>query len=174
MQYFFKKIFFITLIGSQNIRKSPQHRWGLGIFCSTFEGPWLKCAVDYYAHTRILGGRAYPVRHYPIAIRLRDRKGRAILCVARSPQNGDSSGATLEVPSEALLHLEATPTLRSPYASGVTALLYLRTSACLWHSPESTFAKCSPFANDFSPKSELLFKSFANVHFLLYLCRLFN
>ena len=33
-------------------------------------------------HTKhhTLGGRAYPVRHYPIAIRLRDRKGRAILC----------------------------------------------------------------------------------------------
>ena len=27
-----------------------------------------------------MGGRAYPVRHYPIAIRLRDREGRAILC----------------------------------------------------------------------------------------------
>ena len=27
-----------------------------------------------------MGGRAYPVRHYPIAVRLRDRKGRAILC----------------------------------------------------------------------------------------------
>ena len=26
------------------------------------------------------GGRTYPVRYYPIAIRLRDRKGRAILC----------------------------------------------------------------------------------------------
>ncbi len=27
-----------------------------------------------------MGGRAYPVRHYPIAIRLRDREGRAVLC----------------------------------------------------------------------------------------------
>ena len=51
-----------------------------------------------------LGGRAYPVRHYPIAIRLRDRKGRAILCIALTPQNGDSSGAILEVPFKALLH----------------------------------------------------------------------
>ena len=47
-----------------------------------------------------LGGRAYPV-----AIRLRDRKGRAILCIALNPQSGDSSGATLGVRSVALLHL---------------------------------------------------------------------
>ena len=51
-----------------------------------------------------LGGRAYPVRHYPIAIRLRDRKGRAILCIAFNPQSGDSSDAILEVPFKALLH----------------------------------------------------------------------
>ena len=57
----------------------------------------------------ITGGRAYPVRHYPIAIRLRDREGRAILCVARSPQSGDSSGATLEVRSVALLHASCSP-----------------------------------------------------------------
>ena len=52
-----------------------------------------------------MGGRAYPVRHYPIAMRLRDRKGRAVLCIALSPQNGDSSGAILGVRSVALLHL---------------------------------------------------------------------
>ena len=45
------------------------------------------------------GGRAYPV-----AIRLRDREGRAILCVALTPQSGDSSGTTLGVRSVALLH----------------------------------------------------------------------
>ena len=50
-------------------------------------------------HTKhhTLGGRAYPVRHYPIAIRLRDRKGRAILCIALNPQSGDFSGAILGV-----------------------------------------------------------------------------
>ena len=52
-----------------------------------------------------MGGRAYPIRHYPIAIRLRDREGRAILCIALSPQSGDSSGAILGVRSVALLHL---------------------------------------------------------------------
>ena len=52
-----------------------------------------------------MGGRAYPVRHYPVAIRLRDREGRAILCIALSPQSGDSSGAILGVRSVALLHL---------------------------------------------------------------------
>ena len=52
-----------------------------------------------------MGGRAYPVRHYPIAIRLRDRKGRAILCIALNPQSGDFSGAILEVPFKALLHV---------------------------------------------------------------------
>ena len=40
-------------------------------------------------HTKhhTLGGRAYPVRHSPVAIRLRDRKGRAVLCVALFPQS---------------------------------------------------------------------------------------
>ena len=52
-----------------------------------------------------LGGRAYPVRHYPIAVRLRDRKGHAILCIALNPQSGDFSGAILEVPFKALLHV---------------------------------------------------------------------
>ena len=52
-----------------------------------------------------IGGRAYPVRHYPIAIRLRTREEYAILCIALNPQSGDFSGAILEVPSEALLHL---------------------------------------------------------------------
>ena len=40
----------------------------------------------------ITGGRVYPVRHYPKAIRLRDRKGRAILCVALTPQSGGLLG----------------------------------------------------------------------------------
>ena len=31
-----------------------------------------------------MGGRSYPVSHYPIAMRLRDRKGRAILCLRLS------------------------------------------------------------------------------------------
>ena len=53
-----------------------------------------------------LGGRAYPVRHYPIAVRLRDRKGHAILCIALNPQSGDFSGAILGVRSVALLHGE--------------------------------------------------------------------
>ena len=57
------------------------------------------------AKLHTIGGRAYPVRHYPIAIRLRDRKGRAILCIALNPQSGDSSGAILGVRSVALLHL---------------------------------------------------------------------
>ena len=74
-----------------------------------------------------MGGRTYPVRYYPVAIRLRDRNstphqftklvgdpvGRAILCIALFPQSGDSSGAILGVRSVALLH-EATATLRSP------------------------------------------------------------
>ena len=60
-----------------------------------------------------MGGRTYPVRYYPVAIRLRDREGRAILCIALFPQSGDASGAILGVRSVALLH-EATATLRSP------------------------------------------------------------
>ena len=58
-----------------------------------------------FANTHSFGGRAHPVRHYPVAIRLRDRKGRAILCIALNPQSGDFSGAILGVRSVALLHL---------------------------------------------------------------------
>ena len=43
---------------------------------TTFSGGDIKKYIKHYT----IGGRAYPVRHYPIAIRLRDRKGRAILC----------------------------------------------------------------------------------------------
>ena len=57
-------------------------------------------------HTKhhTLGGHAYPVRHYPVAIRLRTRKGCAILCIALNPQSEDFSGAILGVRSVALLH----------------------------------------------------------------------
>ena len=41
-----------------------------------------------YAKQDTIGGRSYPVRHYPIAIRLRDRKGRAILCLRLSSKWG--------------------------------------------------------------------------------------
>jgi len=58
-----------------------------------------------YPILHTIGGRAYPVRHYPVAVRLRDRKGRAILCIALNPQSGDFSGAILEVPFKALLYL---------------------------------------------------------------------
>ena len=71
----------------------------LDIFCSNFEEVF----------PMITGGRVYPVRHYPVAIRLRDRKGRAILCVALTPRSGDSSGATLGVRSVALLHAKCSP-----------------------------------------------------------------
>ena len=70
-----------------------------------------KIKVSPYFHikkcvnTTNMGGRTYPVRYYPIAIWLRDRKGRAILCIALFPQSGDSSGAILGVRSVALLHV---------------------------------------------------------------------
>ena len=70
-----------------------------------------KIKVSHYFHikkcvdTTNMGGRTYPVRYYPGAIRLRDRKGRAILCIALFPQSGDSSGAILGVRSVALLHV---------------------------------------------------------------------
>ena len=76
-------------------------------------------------HTKhyTIGGRTYPVRHYPIAIRLRTRNstphqftklvgdpvGCAILCIALNPQSGDFSGAILGVRSVALLHLVLLP-----------------------------------------------------------------
>ena len=56
----------------------------------------------------ILGGRTYPVRYYPIALRLRDREGRAFLCITLNPQSGESSGVMLGVRSVALLHLYLT------------------------------------------------------------------
>ena len=59
-----------------------------------------------FANIHTFGDCAYPVRHNPIAVRLRDRKGRAILCIALFPHYGDSSGAILEVPFKALLHLD--------------------------------------------------------------------
>ena len=58
-----------------------------------------------FINTHTFGGRAYPVRHYPIAMRLRTRKGCAILCIALNPQSGYFSGAILGVRSVALLHL---------------------------------------------------------------------
>ena len=70
-----------------------------------------KIKVSPYFHikkcvdTTNMGGSTYPVRYYPVAIRLRDRKGRAILCIALNPQSGDSSGAILGVRSVALLHV---------------------------------------------------------------------
>ena len=105
------------------IVRCKERIWNLATQLYLRTPPWLKCAVDYYTHTQSLGGRDYPVRHYPIAIRLRTRNstphqftklvgdpvGRAIRCVALSPQSGDSSGATLEVPSEALLHAKCSP-----------------------------------------------------------------
>ena len=47
------------------------------------------------SHTPLIitfGGSVYPVRHDPLAIRLRDRMGRAILCVVLTPQNGGLLG----------------------------------------------------------------------------------
>ena len=61
--------------------------------------------LPHKVKTMNMGGRTYPVRYYPIAIWLRDRKGRAILCIALFPQSGDSSGAILGVRSVALLHV---------------------------------------------------------------------
>ena len=83
-------------------------------------GGFFSCAIITLSHYNIkkrvettnMGGRTYPVRYYPVAIRLRDRKGRAILCIALFPQSGDSSGATLGVRSVALLHLGSSLVLR--------------------------------------------------------------
>ena len=88
-----------------------------------------KIKVSPYFHikkcvnTTNMGGRTYPVRYYPVAIRLRDRNstphqftklvgdpvGHAILCITLNLQRGDSSGAILEVPFKALLQLGLLP-----------------------------------------------------------------
>ena len=70
--------------------------------------PWQK-KVKFAPYIIHIGGRVYPVRHYPIAIRLRDREGRAILCIALNPRSGDSLGAILGVRSVALLHAKCSP-----------------------------------------------------------------
>ena len=41
--------------------------------------------LSHKKNVDILGGRTYPVRYYPIALRLRDRKGRAFLCITLNP-----------------------------------------------------------------------------------------
>ena len=79
-----QRINYIFLVGNRESKYAHYH---------------IKKCVD------ILGGRTYPVRHYPIALRLRDREGRAFLCITLNPQSGDSSGVMLGVRSVALLHL---------------------------------------------------------------------
>ena len=106
-----------------------------------------------------MGGRTYPVRYYPVAIRLRDREGRAILCIALFPQSGDSSGAILGVRSVALLH-EATVALRRIMRTSSlrrVALLYLRGHRhCPWAIPPRSYCHpTQPKYNQISPKSEL-------------------
>ena len=63
-----------------------------------------------------MGGRAYPVRHYPIAIRLRDREGRAVLC----------SHYFLSVGTLRVLHSECVPshsfTSKSSFSSAIMAV----------------------------------------------------
>ena len=61
-----------------------------------------------------MGGRAYPVRHYPIAIRLRDREGRAVLC----------SHYFLSVGTLRVLHSECVPShsFTQHYLGGIGGL----------------------------------------------------
>ena len=88
------------------ISRSSVGKIGQGIREGKGEGILRKVLFcDKHTKHHTLGGRAYPVRHYPVAIRLRTRKGCAILCIALNPQSGDFSGAILEVPFKALLHL---------------------------------------------------------------------
>ena len=92
--------------------------------------------LNFYPYIIHIGGRVYPVRHYPVAIRLRDREGHAILCIALNPRSGDSLGAILGVRSVALLH------------------------------PRKYGRIMQPICKNFALKSKLLCKILANVHFL--------
>ena len=88
------------------ISRSSVGKIGQGIREGKGEGILRKVLFcDKHTKHHTLGGRAYPVRHYPVAIRLRTREEYAILCIALNPQSGDFSGAILEVPFKALLHL---------------------------------------------------------------------
>ena len=108
-----------------------------------------------YAKQDIIGGRSYPVRHYPIAIRLRDRKGRAILCIALFPQSGDSSGAILGVRSVALLH----PQFSANTEAQMTIKYNTRAHGCAWiirQSSDAAFVrKYCVFAHKF-PRNSIL------------------
>ena len=86
------------------IRKNKQRKETFSGNESTFLGMQTTFLGSNIPILHTIGGRAYPVRHYPIAVRLSDRKGHAILCIALNPQSGDFSGAILEVPFKALLH----------------------------------------------------------------------
>ena len=125
------------------------------------------------------GGRVYPVRHYPIAIRLRDRKGRAILCIALRPQSGDSSGAILEVPSEALLHPESTFAKCGTFSSSlcnagcalalsdaVVPSMAPTSFASLTRPPRKYGRLMQPICNKIALESKLSYDFVANVHFL--------
>ena len=101
IHFFCTKLHFFLKKFASNMRATPSHL-ATQLYLRTL--PWLFLS-NTKNHTTPIGGRAYPVRHYPIAVRLRTRKGCAILCIALNPQSGDFSGAILGVRSVALLHL---------------------------------------------------------------------
>ena len=127
-----------------------------------------------------LGGRAYPVRHYPIAIRLRDRKGRAILCVAlissewglfgcntRSAIRGTSSPRSYCHPTQPILQL------RSHYFVENTASPSLKSHPPAHLRASSQWARVWLYDRwnlSFSTKYARLL---AYVRFFLYLCRVY-
>ena len=136
-----------------------------------------------------MGGRAYPVRHYPIAIRLRDRKGHAILCLALFPQSGDSSGARLEVPFKALLHPESYVRKMLnilQFASNIfncagcalalsDTVVPSRTPPAKMRVPPRKYGRImQPICNKIALESKLSRNFVANVHYLLYLCSEFR
>ena len=95
--------------------------------------PWLFLS-NTKNQTTPIGGRAYPVRHYPIAVRLRTRKGYAILCIASFPQSGDSSDAILEVPFKALLHGGIRQCIREVNEIGILIKsIFFQSIAYSWH-----------------------------------------
>ena len=105
IHFFCTKLHFFLKKFASNMRATPSHL-ATQLYLRTL--PWLFLS-NTKNHTTPIGGRAYPVRHYPIAARLRTRKGYAILCIASFPQSGDSSDTTLEVPFKALLHAKCSP-----------------------------------------------------------------
>ena len=135
-----------------------------------------------YAKQNTIGGRSYPVCHYPVAIRLRDRKGRAILCLRLSSKWGLVGRCTRSAFRRTPSPTENTAASRGAYISKwvsflpVLCTLYIA-PLCFVYMPHYASICClSPYTKHriifyLAKKNTYLL---AYVQFLLYLCSRFK